>query len=103
MNVDLMIEHAHVLCIQVMHALLRIMSWIDACMLLLYSYSTMSYRLLLLDLPSRVRRILPLVYCCTVRAVVRSNTYCESLLPVVEVPACLVYAPPPTRVAAPAD
>ena len=74
MNVDLMIEHAHVLCTQVMHALVRIMSWIDACMLLLYSYSTMSYRLLLLDLPNRVRRILPLVYCCTVRAVVRSNT-----------------------------
>ena len=74
MNVDLMIEHAHVLCTQVMHALVRIMSWIDACMLLLYSYSTMSYRLLLLYLPSRVRRILPLVYCCTVRAVVRSNS-----------------------------
>ena len=73
MNVDLIIEHAHVLCIHVMHALLRIMSWIDACMLLLYSYSTMSYRLLLLDLPNRVRRIPPLVYYCTVRAVVRSN------------------------------
>ena len=61
MNVDLMIEHAHVLCTQVMHALVRIMSWIDACMLLLYSYSTMSYSLLLyryydVGLPSRACR-----------------------------------------------
>ena len=54
--IDLMIEHAHALRSKVMHALVRIMSWIDACMLLLYSYSTMSYSLLLLDLPNRACR-----------------------------------------------